>query len=123
MEAVHTIWNFFLLFALLAFSQLTGVLLFFRLRRFSHFLAHISGFIVPILLSVGFLWMIFIYRYYKFHPDEREGLQLMAAFYLMILAAIGELLVGAVAQIALHSRVKGCRRKRGEPQISQMNTN
>ena len=108
MRAVQTIWNFLWLFSVLAFAQLFGFLLFLRLKRHAHFLAHFLGFVAPVLLSLLFLWMILIYRYYQAHPLVPCGGQLFAASLVMLLSGGLQLVFGAIAQIALHSRVDGC---------------
>ena len=110
MEAVQTIWSFVLLFSVLAFPQLFGVLLFFLLKGRPHFLAHTLSFISPVLLSLLFVWMIFIYRYYQAHPNESCGGPLLGAVLIMLLSAGLQLVLGAFAQIALHSRTNICAR-------------
>jgi hypothetical protein len=112
MEAVHTIWSFVLLFSTLAFPQLFGVLLFFILKGRPHFLAHALSFVAPVLLSILFVWMIFIYRYYQAHPDERCGGPLLGALVIMLLSTGLQLGLGAFAQVALHSRTAVCARRR-----------
>ena len=111
MEALRTTWSFFLLFSLLAFAQLVGVLVFFRLKRYQHLLAHLSAFSIPVFLVIGFCWMIFIYRYYQAHPDDRDGGQLLGASLIILFGAGLEILLGAVVQVALHARVQTCARK------------
>jgi uncharacterized BrkB/YihY/UPF0761 family membrane protein len=108
MEAIRTIWSFVLLFGLLAFAQLLGVLLFSRVKRYQHFFAHFSGFLIPILLSIGFCWMIFVYRYYHLHPDDRDGGQLLGALGIIALAVGVQTIVGLIAQLVLHSRNTTC---------------
>ena len=108
MEAVRTIWSFLLLFSVLAFAQLFGVLLFLRLKRHAHFLAHFLGFVAPVLLSLVFFWMVYIYRYYQAHPDESCGGPLLGGLLIMLFGAGLQLLFGTFAQITLHS---GCAKK------------
>jgi hypothetical protein len=108
MEAIRTIWSFALLFGALAFTQLLGVLLFFRLRRHQHFLAHFSGFVLPILLSAAFCWMVYIFRYYRLHPDDRDGGQLLGALMIIMLAVGGQVLIGLLTQVTLHAKVHSC---------------
>jgi len=108
MEAIRTIWSFALLFGTLAFAQLLGVLLFFQIKRYQHFLAHFSGFVLPIVLSVAFCWMVYIFRYYRFHPDDRDGGQLLGALMIIMLAVGAQVLIGMFAQMALHAKVHSC---------------
>ena len=108
MEAIRTIWSFVVLCGLLAFAQVMGVLFFFAVKRYQHFVAHLSGFVIPILLSVGFCWFIYIYRYYHLHPDDRDGGQLLGAMGVIAVAVTIQIVVGLTAQIGLHSRVVTC---------------
>lgn len=108
MEAVQTIWGFLLLFSVLAFSQLFGVLLFLRLKRHAHFLAHVLGFVAPVVLSLLFFWMVYIYRYYQAHPDEACGGPLLGGLLIMLLGGCSQIVFGTFAQIAVHS---GCTKK------------
>src|SRR5262245_55074341 len=108
MEALYTTWSFLLLFGLLAFPQLFGVLLFIRVKRYQHFLAHLLGFVTPVLMSIFFCWMFFVYRYYQAHPDERCGLPLLGGLFLILLSAGIQLVFGMFAQISLH---RGCAKR------------
>lgn len=108
MEAIRTIWSFVLLFSLIAFPQLAGILLFFRIKRFAHLLAHLLGFLIPIVLSVGFAWMIFIYRYYQAHPDDHDGGQLFGASIIILSVFCMQIVFGAIAQITLHAKINNC---------------
>lgn len=112
MEALHTIWSFLLLFSMLVFPQLLGVLLFFVLKGRPHFLAHSLSFVAPFLLSIVFIWMIYIYRYYQAHPDERCGGPLLGALGIMLLSVGLQFVFGTLAQLALHSRTAICARRR-----------
>ena len=110
MEVAHTIWSFVLLFSVLVFPQLLGVLLFFLLKGRPHFLAHALSFVSPILLSILFTWMIFIYRYYQAHPDERCGGPLLGGLLIMLVGVVLQLVFGVLVQLALHSRTAVCAR-------------
>jgi hypothetical protein len=109
MEALHTIFSFVVLFSLLVFPQLFGVLLFFLLKGRPHFLAHALSFVSPVLLSILFTWMIYIYRYYQAHPDERCGGPLLGGVLIMLVSVVLQLVFGTLAQVALHSRTKLCK--------------
>lgn len=111
MEAVHTVWSFMLLFSLLAFPQLLGVLLFFLLKGRPHYLAHALSFITPVLVSIFFTWMIFIYRFYQAHPDERCGMPILGGLVIMLVGGCLQFVFGALAQVALHSRTAVCARR------------
>src|ERR1043165_6575266 len=108
MEALQTIWSFLLLGTLVVFPQLFGVLLFFLLKGRPHFLAHAVSFVAPVLLSIFFTWMIFIYRYYEAHPEERCGGPLLGGFLVMLFGGCLQLVFGALAQVMLHSKTAVC---------------
>src|SRR3569832_140443 len=110
MEALQTIWSFVLLFSILVFPQLFGVLLFFLLKGRPHFLAHTLSFVAPVLLSIFFVWMIYIYRYYQAHPDERCGGPMLGALLIMLLSLVLQLVFAVLTQLALHSRTALCAR-------------
>ena len=108
METVQTIWSFTLFFGLLLFAQLFGVLLFFVLKGRPHFLAHLLSLSVPVLLSVVFLWMVLLYRYYQAHPNDHDGGQLYGAVLAMLLSGFLQIVFGTLVQIALHRRANLC---------------
>ena len=111
MEAIRTIWSFVVFFGALACAQIMGVSLFFVVKRYQHFVAHFSGFLIPIFLSVVFCWFIFIYRYYLLHPDDHDGGQLLGAMYAMTFAVVLQIIVGLTVQFGLHERVQTCASK------------
>ena len=111
MEAIRTIWTFVVLFGLLALAQLIGVSLFLVVKRYQHFVAHFSGFVVPIFLSVGFCWYIYLYRYYQLRPDDHCGGQLLGAMGVIALGVAVQIIVGLTAQFGLHSRLPTCASK------------
>lgn len=97
-----------MLFGLLALAQLIGVSLFLVVKRYQHFVAHFSGFLIPIFLSIGFCWYIYIYRYSQLHPDDHCGGQLAGAMGVMALGVAVQIIVGLTAQFELHSRGQSC---------------
>jgi len=113
-EAIQTTWSFLLLFRLLAFPQLLGVLLLFRLKQLSTFSFHGSAFVVvPLLLFVSLSWLMFIYAYFRRHPSyDPEGGQLMGFLFVLMFGGTVQILAGLVAQLALHSRVGTCARSK-----------
>ena len=114
MEAIQSTWSFLLLFRLLAFPQLLGVLLLFRLKQLSTFSFHGSAFVVvPLLLFVSLSWLMFIYAYFRQHPGyDPEGGQLMGFLFVLMFGGTVQILAGLVAQLALHSRVGTCARSK-----------
>ena len=111
MEAIRTIWGFVVFAGILACAHLIGVSLFFVMKRYQHFVAHFSGFVIPIFLSIGFCWYTYLYRYYQFHPDDHDGGQLLGAMGVMTLAVAVQIIAGLIAQFGLHSRVPTCASK------------
>ena len=111
MENLQTIWGFVLLGSVLVFPQLLGVLLFFLLKGRPHFLAHAFSFVAPFLLSIFFVWLIYMYRYYQANPDERCGGPMLGAMMMLLFSGCLQLVMGACAQVALHSRSAICGRR------------
>ena len=108
-EAIHTIWRFSLFFGLLVFPQLLGVLLFFRLKRYQHFLAHACAFIFPLVLYVFLCWLIFIYAYFQRHPGyDPEGGQLFGFLAVVTFGGALQILGALIAHLLLHGRVGTC---------------
>ena len=104
MEALITIWRFVLLFGLLVFAQLLGLLVYFKLERFNRWLARVVSVLVSVFSFMGFSWMIFIYRYYKLHPDDHDGGQLLGASLLMITGALIEIVASVIVLVSLRQR-------------------
>lgn len=106
-EALGIIWSFLLLFSIFAFSLLMGILLSFRLRRF-HFLAHLFGTLLPLVLFIFFSWLIYIYRFYRAHPDEQCGGPLLGALGIIALGTCALAVISPFAQWLLHANRQGC---------------
>ena len=104
MEALYTIWSFVLLFSLILFAHLLGVLVYFKLERFYPWLAGVAGVLVSLFSFIGFSWMIYIYRYYKHHPEDHDGGQLLGASLIIITGAVIEIALGVVGLVLLHQR-------------------
>lgn len=111
METLYELWNFVPLFSVLVFPQLFGILLFFRLKGRWHFLAHFLGFLTPIVLTVVFEWMIFMYRYYNGHPNDTSDGHLMGASLLILVSVALQFVVGLFAQLMLHAIKDLCAKK------------
>lgn len=111
METLHTIWGFILLGTMLVFPQLLGVLLFFLLKGRPHLLAHALSFITPILVSLFFTWMIFIYQFYQAHPHESCGMPVLGGLVIMLFGGCLQIVFGAYAQVALHWRAAVCEQR------------
>jgi hypothetical protein len=102
MEALSTFWNFLLLGGLIAFPQLLGVLVYFKLRPVHRWLGRVAGTLLPVILFIGFSWMIFVYRYYKLHPDDSCGGQLFGASLLVLVGSAIEIGLSVVVQVLLY---------------------
>jgi len=124
MEAIGVIWSFTLLFSLFAFAELMGILLFIRVKHSHHFLAHLLGTLLPVLLYIVLSWMVFVYRYYRLHPHESCGGPLLGALGIIAFGTFILSIVSPCVQMLLHTEVRGCvarKRsasiKRAQPQI------
>ena len=102
MEALSTIWSFLLLGCLIAFPQLLGVLVYFKLKPVHRWLARVAGTLLPVILFIVFSWMVFVYRYYKLHPDDSCGGQLFGASFLVLGGSVLEIGLSVVAQVLLY---------------------
>ena len=100
-EALGIIWSFLLLFSIFAFSLLMGILLFFRLRRF-HFLAHLASTLLPFVLFIFFSWLVYVYRFYQAHPNERCGGPLLGALGIITMGTFVLAAISPFAQWLLH---------------------
>lgn len=106
-ETLGIIWSFLLLFSIFAFSLLMGILLFFRMRRF-HFRAHLLGTLLPFVIYIFFTWLIYVYGFYRAHPNERCGGPLLGALGIIALGTFVLLAVSPFTQWLLHSNVQRC---------------
>lgn len=108
METLQTIRAFLFLGTMLVFPQLLGVLLFFLLKGRPHFLAHALSFIVPVLVSLFFTWMIFIYNFLQARPNDGCGMPVLGGLVIMLFGGCLQMLFGAFAQVVLHWRTAVC---------------
>ena len=107
-EAFKILFSILQLLSLFMFAQLMGVLIFFRLRSLQHYLAHMTGILVPIGVNIVFCWIVFVLRYYRAHPDDRCGGQMLGALGIIVAGTALHLFFASLAQLALHSRVGRC---------------
>jgi hypothetical protein len=108
MEAITTTLAFLRLISLLVFPQLLGVLLFLRLRSLHHLMAHLLGFLLPTISYIGLCWMVFIYGYYRAHPDDHCGGQLLGALGVISVGSAIHILCGLMVQGMTHGRSHTC---------------
>ena len=105
MESLFIAWRFLLLFGIFAFTQLLGVLLYFRLRWAPRWIAVIAGILAPAVFFV-FLAPIFLFAGMREASDGRPGCgnPAMGAILLLYAGTIVQLFVGLVVQMVLLAR-------------------
>ena len=103
METLLIAWRIFLDISVLAFPQLLGILVYFRLRRVSQLLATIVATLAP---AVIFFWLVRIFlmveldRAYA-HGSNGCGMPSLGAAILLLLGTGIQLGVGVVIQAVL----------------------
>lgn len=105
MESLFIAWRFFLLFGILAFTQLFGLLLFYRLRWAPRWIAVIAGILAP---AVFFVLLAPIFFFGGSRETSTEGptcgTAAMGAILLLYAGAIVQLFLGVVVQAFLFAR-------------------
>ncbi len=105
MEALQITWNLLTLFSIFAVPQLLGVLIYFRIRGFSRLLAHVVGFLLATTSYVYLAGLFLIYLPAKAHPEERCGLPLLGALYLVFLTTFVTIFASIIVQVILKRAV------------------
>lgn len=102
MESLFTAWRFLLLFGIFAFTQLLGVLLYFRLRWAPRWIAVIAGILAPAVFFV-FLAPIFLFAGMREAAADGPtcGMPAMGAILFLYAGTIVQLFIGLVVQVAL----------------------
>lgn len=94
-----------MLFGVFAFTQLLGILLYFRLRRLPRFLAVIAGILAP---AVFFVLLAPILLFAGIHgakaAGENCGMPAFGAILALYAGTIIQLVVGLIVQVALFVR-------------------
>lgn len=112
MESLFIAWRFFLLFGVFAFTQLLGVLLYFRLRWAPRWIAVIASALAPAVLFV-FLAPIFFFAPIRESAVDGPtcGTSAIGAILLLYAGTIIQLFLGLVVQAVL----AGMRRQAAKP--------
>jgi len=104
MEAIQTVWNLLLLFSILAMPQLLGVLIYFRIRRYHEFGAHISGFL---LATVSFFYLASLFWVYlpaQTHPNEKCGMPVLGGVFIVLFGTFITIVFSLLIQSVLRHR-------------------
>lgn len=100
------VWRLLLLFGTFALPQLLGLLLYFRLRRFPEWLAHVVGVLAPATL---FFYLAPLFFFPDVHEaqlkDEiRCGMPALAGAFMILLGTAAEVFVALAVQLYMFSR-------------------
>ena len=102
MESFLIAWRFVLLTGVFAFTQLLGILLYFRLSRVPRFIAVIAGILAP---AVFFVLLAPIFLFAGIHGASAAGgncgMPAFGAILALYAGAIIQLVVGLIIQVAL----------------------
>jgi hypothetical protein len=101
MESVRAMWNLFLFLSILTVPQLLGVLVYFRVRRYQRFVAHLVGFLTPPVLFFCHSWLFWLYLPQRAYPDDAYGMAALGAVIVILLGTIGQIAASLIAQLAL----------------------
>jgi hypothetical protein len=105
MESLFIAWRFLLLFGIFAFTQLLGLLLYFRLRWAPRWIAVIAGILAPAVLFVLLAPIFFFAGMREAAADGPVcGTSAMGAILLLYAGAIVQLFLGVVVQVVLWTR-------------------
>ena len=104
METVQVIWNFTSLFSIFAVPQLLGVLIYFRLRRIRRELAQVAGFLLTTGSFICLSYLFFLYLPANAHPEERCGLPLMGALFMVLGGTLITIFLSLAIQLILRKR-------------------
>src|SRR5262244_3883720 len=99
METLQITWSLLRLLSILAVPQLLGALIYYRIQSFSRLLAHVVGFLVTTTSFVYLGWLFFLYLPTKANPDERCGLWLMAAMFMLLAGTAITVLLSVIIQV------------------------
>ena len=104
MESLLVAWRFLLVFGIFAFTQLLGVLLYFRLRWAPRWIAVIAGILAPAVFFV-FLAPIFLFAGMREASAEGPtcGMPAMGAILFLYAGTIVQLFLGVFVQAVLWS--------------------
>jgi len=98
-------WRLSLLFSTFALPQLLGVLLYFRLVRFSRWLAFALGLLAPAVLFFFLAPAYFVAGMREIDGGQPScGMPAVAAAFMILSGTVAQLIVGLVVQLRLLRR-------------------
>jgi hypothetical protein len=104
METLQITWSLLCFFTIFAVPQLLGAMVYFRIRR--KVLAHIAGFLLTTTSFFGLFDLFLIYLPAQAHPEERCGLPLMGALFMLLIGMVITVLLSLTIQVILRRRVR-----------------
>lgn len=106
MQSSFVVWRFVLLLGLLTFPQLLGVLLYFRLSRFSRWLARFLAFLCPALVFIYLSPIFFFGRVSEAQVNGEAacGTSMIGFVFLIYVGTVVQLLTALVIQVILFRR-------------------
>lgn len=111
MQSTLIVWRWLLMISLFVFPQVLGVLLYFRLNRFSRWLAHVLGVLIPAALFFYLAPSLFFagLREAQLKGEVICGMPAVAAGFLILLGTAAQVLVGLIVQLYLFRKQSGLR--------------
>ncbi len=106
MQSIFIIGRWYLLLSIFGFGQLLGILVYFRLKRFSPALARIAGFIIPAALFFYFAPIMFFagLREAQAQTGVGCGNPMLGGIILTFFGTGLQLFIGMWVQMYLYSR-------------------
>jgi hypothetical protein len=106
MHTILIIWRLLLAFGFLGIPQLLGVLAYFRVAKYHHFLAHLIGFLIPPIL---FFYLARVMLVASVQEIQAQGESVCGTYIGMMAIAIllgtgGQMFFSLIAQLTLHGR-------------------
>ena len=104
------VWRWLLLISTFGFPQVLGVLLYFRLIRFSSRLACVLGVLTPAALFFYLAPSFFFagLREAQLNGEVTCGMPAVAAAFMVLLGTAAEVCVGLIVQLYLFRKRNGC---------------
>jgi len=109
MQSTLIVWRWLLLICLFVFPQVLGVLLYFRLIRFSRWLAYILAVLIPAALFFYLAPSLFFagLREAQLKGEVTCGMPAVAAGFLILLGTVAQVFVGLIVQLYLFRKQSG----------------
>ena len=105
MESFLIVWRFLLLIGIFAFTQLLGILLYYRLSRAPRFVAVIAGILAP---AVFFVLLAPIFLFAGIREASANGptcgMPALGAMLILFAGTTIQLVLGLITQVVLSAR-------------------